>query len=173
MVARVALNVAFLLCGSSAWAQASGGADIVPDLSVPPKSLGDERKFFLFHKAGVTAEQAENDLRFCWRYLAMGEQRKLPSFVAWGTDEAAPTAAVNSGQFGLIGVAIGGIVAGPLERRRRQSRMFRCMVPRGYARYRTSEALWKQLNTGDSERSIRLQARIAAGPTPPTPRVLP
>jgi len=67
-----------------------------------------------------------------------------------------------------------GRIAGPLERSIRQSRLYRCMVPRGYARYRTSEDVWKLLNSGSAApRAIMLQARIAAGPTPPTPRVEP
>jgi hypothetical protein len=75
--------------------------------------------------------------------------------------------------YGLVGVAIMAIISGPLDRSVRQSRMMRCMLPRGYARYRTSESMWKQLNGKDLAQSILVQAKIASGPVPPTERTLP
>jgi len=143
----------------------------LPDLAVPAQELGDERKYFILHKPGVTAEQAEADLRLCWRFLPRGAQRGTPDFIAWRSDDGARKKFETSNTFGLVGVVIGAIGAGPIERSLRQSRIFRCMVPRGYARYRTSEAMWKQLNEGDPGQAIRTQARIAAGPVPPTPEV--
>jgi len=145
----------------------------LPDLSVATKDLGDERKYVVFHKPGITTEQAEADLGFCWRFVPHGVQRTTPGFIPWQKGEATRKVSYDGGQFGLVGAAIGAIIAGPLERSVRQSRMFRCMVPRGYARYRTSEAVWKDINLGDAARAIHTQALIAAGPVPPTPRVLP
>jgi hypothetical protein len=144
----------------------------IPDLNVPDNSLGDERKFFVFHKAGVSVDQARADLGFCSRYIARGRQRFLPDFVAWKqADPATPVPmALN---YGLVGVAIMAIIAGPIDRSIRQARMMRCMLPRGYARYRTSEALWKQINSDDLAASVDMQATIASGPVPPTPRTLP
>lgn len=64
----------------------------------------------------------------------------------------------DDGAYGLVGVAIAAIIAGPLERSIRQSRLYRCMVPRGYARYRTSEDAWKLLNSGrEASRAIMLK----------------
>lgn len=144
----------------------------IPDLNVPADALGDERKFFVFHKQGVSLEQARADLGFCSRYIARGQQRFLPTFVAWQhSDPAKPVP--NNLNYGLVGVAIMAIIDGPIDRSVRQTRMMRCMLPRGYARYRTSEAIWKQINSNDLTASVELQARIASGPVPPTPRTLP
>lgn len=147
--------------------------DAPPALDIPAKELGDARKYVVFHKPDVTAEQAEADLAFCWRFLARGVQRRAPGFVPWRQTDAPRAAPYGVNPYGLVGDAIGAIIAGPLDRSVRQSRLYRCMLPRGYARYRTSETVWKQLNSDDATRSIRLQALIAAGPTPPTPRVTP
>ena len=145
----------------------------VPALDVPAKELADARKYFLFHQPGVTPAQAEADLVACWRFLPHGRQRAVPGFVPWNQPDAPKAIPYSLDQFGLTGAVIGAIIAGPLERSLRQSRLFRCMVPRGYARYRTSEAIWKQLNEAEPAEAIRLQAAIAAGPVPPTPRIVP
>lgn len=165
---------AALASGSSVTlaAPAPAGAGL-PDLNVPDGRFGDARKYFILHKPGVTVEQAEADLSFCWRFLPRGASRSVPSFVPWGKTDAPKPIPTGGGQYGLIGVGIAALVAGPINRSLRQSRIFRCMVPRGYARYRTSEALWNELNSSDAARSIHLQALIAAGPVPPTPRILP
>jgi hypothetical protein len=160
----------------SAWptsAQTAAGSSInVPDLNVRAQDLADERKYFVFHKQGVSSDDAQQDIAFCSRYIMRGAQRTYPSFVAWNRDQALkPT--VQSYQFGLVGAAIGAIIAGPLDRSIRQSRLIRCMVPRGYARFRTSETIWRQLNGDDLAQSIALQAKIASGPVPPTPRTFP
>lgn len=142
----------------------------VPDLAV--SDLGDERKFFFFHKQGVSFHDAYADLSFCSRYIARGQQRSLPAFVNWRrADPAAPIPAGTN--YGLMGAAILAIVDGPIDRSIRQTRMMRCMLPRGYARYRTSEALWKKISNMDVRESVAIQARIASGPLPPTPRTLP
>lgn len=143
----------------------------LPALAVPDSELADERKYFVLHKPGVTVAQAEQDLSFCWQFLPRGAQRRTPDFIAWRGNSGARKELPAMTNFGLVGLVIGAIIAGPIDRSLRQSRIFRCMVPRGYARYRTSEAIWKQLNEGEPVQSIRLQARIAAGPTPPTPEV--
>lgn len=168
----------FLLLGGI-FADAARAADepaipAIPSLAVPADQLGEEQKFFVLYKAGVSVEDAQADLSFCWRFLAHGVPRQVPAFVPWRQPSMAKPIDYSAGPFGLlVGVAIGAIIAGPIDRGIRQMRMIRCMVPRGYARYRTSEDVWKQLNTDDAARSIRLQALIAAGPVPPTPRVLP
>jgi hypothetical protein len=145
----------------------------VPNLSVAEKDLADARKYFILHKPGVTVEQARVDLEFCWHFLPHGMPRPVPGFVPWTRSQAIRQAPGGPGPYGLVGDIMAAMVAGPLERSMRQSRIFRCMVPRGYDRYRTSEAIWKQLNEGDANASIAMQARIAAGPVPPTQRILP
>ncbi|WP_353229127.1 hypothetical protein [Novosphingobium sp.] len=154
-----------------ATAQQPAADDALPNLVVPAQNLGDERKYFILHKPGVTAEAAEQDLAFCWRYLPRGVARSTPDFVPWRMGQDTRTAEQRTGNYGLVGDVIGAMIAGPIERSLRQSRVFRCMVPRGYHRYRTSEAVWRQINEGDPARAIRIQARLAAGAVPPTPEV--
>lgn len=149
--------------------------DPLPDLHVAENDLGDDRKFIVFHKAGVTVQQAEEDMKFCWHFVPRGLSRQAPDFIPWATSaERRVVPAPDGGMFGLSGMVVAAIIAGPLERSWRQSRLYNCMLPRGYSRYRTSEAIWKLLND-DSQplKSIQLQARIAAGPPPPTERLEP
>jgi len=147
--------------------------EALPDLAVAADQLGDDRKYLIFYKPGVTVEQAAADLSFCWQFLPHGVARRAPGFIPWKQADATRQVTYSGGNYGLVGAAIGAIIAGPIERSIRQSRLYRCMVPRGYARYRTSEDVWNLLNSDDQQRSIRLQARIAAGPVPPTPRIQP
>ncbi|HKY81482.1 MAG TPA: hypothetical protein VJM09_08420 [Sphingobium sp.] len=146
----------------------------LPDLNVPEQQWGDDRKYVILHKAGVSVTEAEADFGFCWRFLPHGVQRRSPSFVPWRRGEATRPVSYDGGAYGLVGAAIGAIIQGPLERSIRQSRLYACMLPRGYARYRTSEDVWGRLNDDENpQKSIRLQALIAAGPVPPTARMEP
>ncbi len=145
----------------------------LPDLNVAEKDLGDARKYVLFHKAGVTASEAEADLGYCYGFLPHGVARRAPSFVPWSKPDATNPVRYTGGNYGLVGLGIAAIIDGPLERSIRQSRLFQCMIPKGYVRYRTSESIWKLLNDKNNVEGIKLQAQIAAGPPPPTPRVLP
>lgn len=154
---------------------AAHGAELqTPILNVAEKELANPRKYFVFHKPDVTLEQAKKDLGFCWQFIAIGAVRWVPSFVPWqGKVAPAKVTYDHAPQYGLVGAAIASMIMGPLQRSQRQLRLFRCMTPLGYDRYRTSEAVWKVLNSDDAAQSIELQARIAAGPVPPTPQVLP
>lgn len=146
----------------------------LPDLNVSEQQLGDDRKYVILHKAGVSVVEAEADFGFCWRFLRHGVQRGAPSFVPWQQEAATRPVSYGGGSYGLVGAAIGAMIQGPLERSIRQSRLYACMLPRGYARYRTSEDVWGRLNdAADPRKSIRLQAQIAAGPVPPTARMEP
>lgn len=146
----------------------------LPDLNVAERQWGDDRKFVILHKAGVSVSEAEADFGFCYRFLPHGVQRRAPSFVPWRQGDATNPVRYDNGPYGLIGLGFSAILAPPLERSIRQSRLNACMLPRGYARYRTSEDVWKRLNDdGNPLKSIRLQALIAAGPVPPTARAEP
>jgi hypothetical protein len=98
-------------------------------------------------------------------------QRATPSFVPWQKRDAARPVRYDGGSYGLVGAAIGAMIAGPLERSIRQTRMFRCMVPRGYSRYRVTEDMWKRIYEAEPEQAIATLAAIASGPVPPTPQV--
>ena len=148
----------------------------LPSLAIPEKELGNARKYWLLHKPGITIDQATADFSFCWHFLPLlprGAFRPVPGFVAWQKPNQVRAKSYTFGPYGIVGDVIGAMFAGPLERSMQQSRMFRCMVPRGYDRYRTSEVLWRQLYEGEPQQAIALLSSIAAGPVPPTPKVSP
>lgn len=172
MVAMCATALMDVCCASAQ--EAPTVPEPLPDLNVPEQQWGDDRKYVILHKAGVSVTEAEADFGFCWRFLPHGVQRRSPSFVPWQQGEATRPVTYDGGGYGLVGAAIGAIIQGPLERSIRQSRLYSCMLPRGYVRYRTSEDVWGRLNDdANPQKSIRLQALIAAGPTPPTARIEP
>lgn len=144
----------------------------VPNLAADTERLGNENKFFIFHRPGTTFAEAAADFRFCFRYVHQGMWEAPPAFVPWsegnGLKQREPTYS-----FGLIGGLMGAAVQGGLERSIRQINLTSCMLPRGYNRYRISAGMWRELNGKDLEQSILVQAKIASGPVPSTPRVLP
>lgn len=139
---------------------------IVPDIAADTRSLGNENKFFVFHRPNTSFAAAEADVRFCMRYINQTMFPPMPDFVPW---EDAPPVGDAPRYAGLIGQ----LVVDGVARSLRQSNVMRCMLPRGYVRYRISEGLWKEINYRELESSIMIQAKIASGPTPPTPRTYP
>ena len=148
---------------------------VVPDIAADSRALGDERKYFVFHQQNLSLAQARADLSYCFRYTQLGAGVIFPYFHPWDRAPGSGERATYDfgGQYGLTGSVIGAIIAGPIERSKRQMSVMRCMIPRGYARYRVSEGLWKEINGSDVPQSIEIQARLASGPVPPTARVLP
>lgn len=156
----------------------SPAAAVVPDpatIAVPQITGGRDEgvvrngwKYFYFWRADTTFEQAYADFADCYRFLPVpGTDLTVPTFVAWrgaeGLDKAEPN---YNPQYGLMGAAIAAMVAGPIERRASQSRMRRCMEPRGYQRFPVSEETWEQIVDGYSPGSIAVSARLASGPHP-------
>ena len=139
---------------------------VAPDIAADKRSLGNENKFFVFHRSDTSFAAAEADVRFCMRYINQTMFPPMPDFVPW--DDPAP-----AGEAPRYAGIIGQMVVDGVARSLRQSNVMRCMLPRGYARYRISEGLWKEINYRELESSIMIQARIASGPTPPTPRTYP
>lgn len=127
---------------------------------------------FYFHKDGVTYEQAYADFADCYRFISPSQLIvELPVFVPWGNgpgNEPATSAARNSG---MAGGLIGALFSGSIERRAWQSRMRRCMEPRGYVRYPLAPDSWRQLIDGHSARAVAMQALAASGPNPNLPVV--
>lgn len=145
----------------------------VPNLAADARPLGDERKFFIFHRTDTSLDEARADLNFCFRYVQTGPGIIFPYFYAWKGHGAGRPAIYDGGQYGMVGALIGAMIAGGLERSKRQMNMMHCMLPRGYQRYRISEPLWKELNGKERVASIEVQARLASGPVPVTPRIVP
>jgi hypothetical protein len=145
----------------------------LPDMTPTrdPEVIRDGWRHFYFHKAGVSYAEAYEDFRDCYRFLPVaGVDWRLPMFVPWserpGTRQRQAT-----GYGGVIGGVIGGLVMGTIDRRDRQSRMRRCLEPRGYVRYPLEESVWLQLIDHYSVRSIALQALAASSPAPDLPQV--
>lgn len=147
-------------------AQRDQATIVVPEIKADTRPLGNEKKFFVFHRDATTFAEAETDIRFCMRYINQTMFPPMPNYVPW--NERAPAGATQQ----YAGV-IGQIVVDGVARSLRQSNIMRCMLPRGYARYRISEQLWRELNYRDLESSIMVQAKIASGPMPRTPRTYP
>lgn len=140
----------------------------LPDMSSSsdPAIAGDGWKYFYFHKQGVSYDHAYADFNECYRFLpSPGASPALPMFAPWREKPGSrPITATPA--YGLVGSIIGGMVAGPIERRARQSRMRRCLEPRGYVRYPLAKDSWEKLIDNYSERSIAMQAKAASGPRP-------
>jgi hypothetical protein len=126
----------------------------------------DPAKFFLFHMAGVSYDQARADYVYCirqaWPILSLRDKMG------------------NSGG-GLLGAMIGARM-GEIDRlRMRNAAMRQCMGLIGYARYFVPEPEWKVLvNDGDIVVAdngrpdpvvIERLARFASGPVPTTQRL--
>lgn len=149
-------------------------AQPAPAAEAPPADSGSAGwKYFFLHKPGVSFEQALGDLHDCYPQIVVGASIVTPAFVPWRRTAVARPQVNTGGSYGLVGMAIGAMIAGPLARSYRQMRLGRCMLPRGYGRYPMSKEAWNQLNNGDEEKSISAQARLASGPTPTSTRMVP
>jgi len=133
----------------------SGAADVV----------ANGWKYFVFRKDGVRFEQAHADMADCFRFLQPTgwANVKLPRFVPWRQATPTQTVALSS-PYGLVGDLMLAAVEGTLVRRDRQSRMRRCLEPRGYVRYGIAEPIWASIYKMPPAQAIGTMARIASGP---------
>lgn len=132
------------------------------------ESQDDPAKFFLFHLAGVSYEQARADYVYC-----IQQARPILSL----RDKMGYSGG------GLLGAMVGARM-GEIDRlRMRNAAMRQCMGLIGYARYHVPEAEWKVLvNEGDIVLAdngqpdpvvVERLARFASGPVPTTQRLDP
>lgn len=180
---------ALALCGTAAAAQVDGsqatpqgtpqaGSPAEADAAIPSiesvevpaitegrdsKVVRNGWKYFYFYRADTTYEQAYADIAECYSFLPVpGRTAPLPGFTPW---DARPDGAVVVPQpsiYGPVGELIGSLVAGPIERRMSQSRMRRCMEPRGYERFPMSKENWEAVIDNYSQGSIAMQAKLVA-----------
>jgi len=151
----------------------------VPDLvfTATPRDERSYDEYFLFHKPGVTTAAALADIQEC-RAFSQGLQpmAKLTHFVPVGGEayEADNNAAYMNAQFmyGLTGVLILAIVNEGLASDNEHGNTRRCMGFKGYQRYGTSRAIWKQMDKGGDEVMIARLALIASATQPPPGKVL-
>lgn len=168
-----------MACAAALWAADAGaqGAALaidpatvaIPDLSGgrDPDTVRNGWKYFYFWRADTSFEEAFADISECYLFLPVRYAHPgTPMFAPWEERPSAEIVRPSYQPYGLVGAAIGAIVAGPLERRARQSRLRRCMEPRGYQRYPLQERRWEQLTDNFSPASIAMQAKAASGPAP-------
>ena len=170
---RIVLAAALVSCLISApvGAQPADAAPLVD--AAQPASGGAGWKYFFLHMPGISFDQALGDFHDCYPQITVGASIVTPAFVPWRRAAVARPQVNNGGSYGLVGMAIGAMIAGPIERSYRQMRLARCMLPRGYGRYSMTKEAWQQLNGGDQEQSMIAQARLASGVTPTSTRMVP
>ncbi len=142
---------------------------MVPDMSGgrDPDVVRNGWKYFYFWRADTTYEQAFADFADCYRFLPVaGGDALLPMFIAWQGEEALNEKPAGGNQYGIVGAALGALVAGPIARRASQSRMRRCMEPRGYQRFPATKESWEAIIDGYSQESVSVSAVLASGPRP-------
>lgn len=117
----------------------------------------DPRKFFWFHREGVSAQTARSDIEYCLAQSSgIRAERKR-----------------SSGTGGLIGVlvesAIHGIIEGIETRRMRYAGIRMCMGLYGYSRYLVPEPEWEQMMRADD--AVDRLVAYSSGPLPTTERL--
>ncbi|WP_439534429.1 hypothetical protein [Polymorphobacter sp.] len=139
----------------------------VPDLSgsAAPDVVANGWKYFVFRKAGISFAKAHDDMTDCARHLrpAIWANVMLPRFVPWQRSTATRTITIVN-PYGLVGDLMLGAIEGTLIRRDRQSKMRRCLEPRGYIRYGIAEEIWENITALPADQSVAVMAKIAAGP---------
>ena len=153
-------------------------------LTMPPLTFtatpgieSDFKKYFYFHRADTSFEDAYADIREC-DALASGS-----SIYLGASDGAVAGAMANYGVLaGGIGGAVGGLVADAIfgsaaRREQRRTNLRNCMGFKGYQRFGLSRDLWTAFNfeegLGRKREPVRLkalaiQALVASGPAPRT-----
>jgi len=171
------MQPAAVLAALSVCAQAASAAPNVPDpASVEaPRIAGvtsaadevDFDKYFYFHRAETTFDQALADIRECDGYA-----RGLAS--PYGYQETPyPYAGTMAGAVGgAIGNLLVAAIFGSAElRKARRSNMRRCMNYKGYDRYGLNKDVWQGFNfeeglssvkEDERQRKLAIQAKVAS-----------
>ena len=167
-------------------ASSGAGAEEIPSpasLTAPPLEFvakpEDEPsfdKYFYFHRAGTSFEEAYADIREC-DALASGSSIYLDS------GPAMAGAMANYGVLaGGVGGAVGGLIADAIfgsaaRRAQRRTNLRNCMGFKQYHRYGLTRDLWTAFNFEEGMgrkrepvrlRALALQALVASGPAPRT-----
>ncbi|URD61798.1 hypothetical protein M8312_04600 [Sphingomonas sp. KRR8] len=144
------------------------------DFTATPEAEAGFDKYFFFHRANTSFEEAYADIREC-DSLASG------SSIYMGGDASTMAGAVAQyGMAGVVGGAIGGAIADAIfgsaaRREQRRTNLRNCMSFKGYQRYGLTRDLWTAFNfeegNGRKREPVRLhalalQALVASGPKP-------
>ena len=137
----------------------------------------DFKKYFYFHRAGTSYQDAYRDIREC-DALASG------SSIYMGVSDGAMAGAIAN--YGALAGGVGGVVGGliadaifgsAMRREQRRTNLRNCMNFKGYERYGLSRDLWTAFNFEEGLgrkrepvrlRALALQALVASGPAPIT-----
>lgn len=139
----------------------------IPDLSTSsnPEVIKDGWKYFLFQREGVSFKDAYADFADCRRFMQPNgwQTATLDRFIPWNS-KPGKTLEQPLGPYGMVGALMGEMVEGQLARRDYQSKMRRCMEPRGYVRYGVSAEIWNRIYKLAPDQWVAVQAKIASGP---------
>ena len=154
----------------------------VPDMASFKPTQSDIRRFddyFYFHKDGVSYERAFADLDQCRRYGMVAQGLAItPTVVPLGgllvKDAPKPgmfDPTYNTNTFGsplgsAIGYALVSMIAASYLDELAQGTIRRCMMWKGYSRYGTSRALWKEIDKGNDAEKLVRRALLASGLKP-------
>ena len=143
------------------------------------KHTEEFHKYFYFHKAGLSHQQALTEIGECHVYQdgPVGSEGEVvnivPRFVSLSESQSYKPYVYNDQGGGVVGAVIGSMIAGPILQKNRAQRYRKCMEYKGYDRYGISKDLWKTFNTGIAGDDLKMQASIASGPKPKTEKILP
>ena len=140
----------------------------VPDMAAFKPTPRDARSFddyFYFHKSGVSYTRAFADLEQCRINAALAQVTALvPTLLPLGDVPAsAPKLSQNYFLFG--GPLMNALIA-EAEDENGAATNRKCMAYKGYRRYGTSRALFKQVDSGTLAEKQARKALIASGPAP-------
>ncbi len=155
----------------------------IPNMAYAPtqRDKSDFDSNYYFFKAGVTYEQAFEDLDVCKTYgLSTQIIALVPKVVPLGgnfpVESSTPRGAIIVYvPTGVLAAGIGTVVANLIFRpivKQVEDDMVneavkRCMAYKGYDRYGTSSDIYNQINAGTDVESTARRALIASGPRPP------
>ena len=140
----------------------------VPPLVFTPKPRdgGNEWRYHVFQKDGVSFEIALADLRQCTAYTnGLVAQAPIPAFVPFGASGFA-VAGPRFANMGLVGNLVIDAFMSGMQSEMESYNLRRCMTYKGYRRYGVTRKLWSELTKGSSEEVTVRMALIASGAKP-------
>jgi hypothetical protein len=148
----------------------------IPELSFTqtPADVRHYDTYFYFYKASVSYADAFADLDECRLYSMTGKIGATPpTFVPLGGKPIPEKQQFVYSNYGVVGALIEGFFAEQAEEEFATTSNNRCMAYKGYSRYGTSRAIWKQLNADNDRERLARMARVASGPQPQTGKIDP
>jgi hypothetical protein len=146
----------------------------LPDLDFVPDAEAERNydKYFYFHREETEFEAAFADILECDGYARGLAHRTSSVYVSTYPFTGVLPAAIGS----AVGNAVADAIWGSAERRlQRRLNMRTCMTFKGYRTYGLPKDLWEPFNFEEGNRQmeegrrhelLRVQARVASGPTP-------